>query len=199
MKESVESLMSVKTKDLKNCTKEMVVEYHDKTIYDCRNVTKRHCTTLWTINEEGQKVLIPRLARAEVTACPGVGGQRGRLQGRHLGGVQPRGEEGAHGRGPDGLPGHAGRRQLWCTHCYSLHQVSYFDYENTTTLQMADTMDCTVEKRPVRIFLNCLWPPSCQVCEPVTTKKCAETSYTRCEEVRGGMIALCLIKPWVQG
>ena len=58
MKESVESLMSVKTKDLKNCTKEMVVEYHDKTIYDCRNVTKRHCTTLWTINEEGQKVLI---------------------------------------------------------------------------------------------------------------------------------------------
>ena len=155
MKESVESLMSVKTKDLKNCTKEMVVEYHDKTIYDCRNVTKRHCTTLWTINEKGQKVLIPRRAGADVTACPGVGGQRGRLQGRHLGGVQPRGEEGAHGRGPDGLPGHAGRRQLWCTHCYSLHQVSYFDYENTTTLQMADTMDCTVEKRPVHIILHC--------------------------------------------
>ena len=76
-------------------------------------------------------------------------------------------------------------RQLWCTHWYSLHQVSYFDYENTTTLQMADTMDCAVEKRPVCIFLNCLWPPSCQVCEAVTTKKCAETSYTRCEEVRG--------------
>ena len=56
MKENVESLMSVKTKDLKNCTKEMVVEFHNKTIYDCQNVTKRHCTTLWTINEQGQKV-----------------------------------------------------------------------------------------------------------------------------------------------
>ena len=38
--------VKVKTKELKNCTKEMVLEYHDKTIYDCKNVTKRHCTTL---------------------------------------------------------------------------------------------------------------------------------------------------------
>ena len=48
--------------------------------------------------------------------------------------------------------------------------VSYFDYENTTTPRMADTMDCTVDKKVV--------------CEPVTTKKCAEVTYTRCEEVR---------------
>merc|ERR1719264_661742 len=34
---------------------------------------------------------------------------------------------------------------------------------------MADTMDCSVEKVPV--------------CEPVTSQKCAATSYTRCEEV----------------
>ena len=47
--------------------------------------------------------------------------------------------------------------------------VSYFDYENTTTPRMADTMDCTVDKKVV--------------CEPVTTKKCAEVTYTRCEEV----------------
>ena len=47
--------------------------------------------------------------------------------------------------------------------------VSYFDYENTTTPRMADTMDCTVDKRAV--------------CEPVTTKKCAEVTYTKCEEV----------------
>ena len=40
MKESVESLMSVKTKNLKNCTKKMELEYHDKTIYECENVTK---------------------------------------------------------------------------------------------------------------------------------------------------------------
>ena len=46
----------VKTKDLKNCTKEMVIEYHNKTIYDCKNVTKRHCTTLWTVNDAGVKV-----------------------------------------------------------------------------------------------------------------------------------------------
>ena len=47
--------------------------------------------------------------------------------------------------------------------------MSYFDYENTTSQQMADTMDCVVEKRPV--------------CQPVTSKKCGETTYTRCQEV----------------
>ena len=46
----------VRTTTLKNCTKEMVVEYHNKTVYDCQNVTKRHCTTLWTVSEDGQKV-----------------------------------------------------------------------------------------------------------------------------------------------
>ena len=48
--------IQVKTKELKNCTKEMVIEYHNKTIYDCKNVTKRHCTTLWTANDAGEKV-----------------------------------------------------------------------------------------------------------------------------------------------
>ena len=47
----------VQTKELKNCTKEMVIEYHNKTIYDCKNVTKRHCTTLWTVNIAGEKVI----------------------------------------------------------------------------------------------------------------------------------------------
>ena len=56
MKDSVESLMTVQTVDLKNCTKEMVVEHHNKTVYECRNVTKRHCTTLWTINDIGEKL-----------------------------------------------------------------------------------------------------------------------------------------------
>ena len=46
----------VKSKDSKNCTKEMVIEYHNKTIYDCKNVTKRHCTTLWTANDSGEKL-----------------------------------------------------------------------------------------------------------------------------------------------
>ena len=56
MKDSVESLMTVQTVDLKNCTKEMVVEHHNKTVYECHNVTKRHCTTLWTINDIGEKL-----------------------------------------------------------------------------------------------------------------------------------------------
>ena len=48
--------MTVQTVDLKNCTKEMVVEHHNKTVYECHNVTKRHCTTLWTINDIGEKL-----------------------------------------------------------------------------------------------------------------------------------------------
>lgn len=57
MKDNVESLMKVQSVDLKNCTKEMVIEYHNKTVYECRNVTKRHCTTLWTMNDiTGEKV-----------------------------------------------------------------------------------------------------------------------------------------------
>ena len=48
--------LQVRSVDLKNCTKEMVVEYHNKTVYECRNVTKRHCTTLWTINDIGEKI-----------------------------------------------------------------------------------------------------------------------------------------------
>ena len=57
MKDSVESVMKVQSVDLKNCTKEMVIEYHNKTVYECRNVTKKHCTTLWTMNSiTGEKV-----------------------------------------------------------------------------------------------------------------------------------------------
>ena len=47
--------------------------------------------------------------------------------------------------------------------------VSYYDYENTTTPRMADTMDCTIDKLVV--------------CGPVTSKKCAEVTYTKCQEV----------------
>ena len=57
MKDSVESVMRVQSVDLKNCTKQMVIEYHNKTVYECRNVTKKHCTTLWTMNSvTGEKV-----------------------------------------------------------------------------------------------------------------------------------------------
>jgi len=139
MKESVDTAMRIETKALKNCTKEMVVEYHNKTIYDCQNVTKRHCTTLWTINEQGQKVWA-----GNEDDC----------------------------------------REVTWEECNPLEKtvpmsvakmicvdmpVTYSEYANATSLHMADTMDCSVEKVPV--------------CEPVTSQKCAATSYTRCEEV----------------
>jgi hypothetical protein len=139
MKEKVESLMSVKTKDLKNCTKQMVTEFHNKTIYDCRNVTKRHCTTLWTINDRGEKVWA-----GNEDDCRDVTWEE---------------------CSPEEKKVPMSVAQMVCLD----DPVSYFDYENTTSLRMADTMDCTVDKRPV--------------CEPVTSKKCAETTYTRCEEV----------------
>ena len=41
---------------LNHCTKEMVYEYHLKTVYECQNVTKTHCTTLWKLDDQGQKV-----------------------------------------------------------------------------------------------------------------------------------------------
>jgi len=139
MKESVDTAMSIETKALKNCTKEMVVEFHNKTIYDCQNVTKRHCTTLWSINENGQKVWSGNEDDCrEVTweECNPV----------------------------EKIVPMSVAKMI----CVDM-PVTYSDYANATSLHMADTMDCTVEKVPV--------------CEPVTSQKCAATSYTRCEEV----------------
>merc|ERR1711881_70508 len=139
MKDSIESLMSVKTKDLKNCTKEMVIEYHNKTIYDCKNVTKRHCTTLWTVNDLGEKVWA-----GNEDDCRDVTWEE----------CNP-----VEKKVPMSVA------HMVCEDS----PVSYFDYENTTTPQMADTMDCSTNKKVV--------------CEPVTSKKCAEVTYTRCEEI----------------
>jgi len=139
MKDQVESLMSVKEAPLKNCTKEMVIEYHNKTIYDCKNVTKRHCTTLWTVNEQGEKIWA-----GNEDDCRDVTWEECNPVEKQV---------------PMAVA------QMNCVD----EPVSYFDYENTTTPKMADTMDCTVEMRPV--------------CQPITQKKCAEITYTKCEEV----------------
>ena len=76
-----------------------------------------------------------------------------------------------------------------------LFKVTYSEYANATSLHMADTMDCSVEKvwtygRPVgvqistpRIYGSTFYLIQVPVCEPVTSQKCAATSYTRCEEV----------------
>jgi len=139
MKESLESLMAVKTKNLKNCKKEMVIEYHNKTIYECRNVTKRHCTTLWTVNAAGQKVWT-----GNQDDCRDVTWEE----------CNPLEKQ---------VPMSVAKMVCEDT------PVSYFDYVNTTTPTMADTMDCTVDKKAV--------------CHPVTAKKCAEVTYTRCQEI----------------
>jgi len=138
MKDNVESLMSVKSKDLKNCTKEMVIEYHNKTIYDCKNVTKSHCTTLWTVTDAGQKIWT-----GNEDDCRDVTWEECNPIEKQV---------------PMAVA------QMVCQDT----PVSYFDYENTTSPHMADTMDCTIDKKAV--------------CEPVTSKKCAEVTYTRCEE-----------------
>ena len=77
-------------------------------------------------------------------------------------------------------------------------KVRYVDYENKTTEAMADNIDCFVHKKPVNhdddvdhdldddpnhASGDSAYVEHLKVCEPVTSKKCAETTYTRCEEV----------------
>merc|ERR1711953_83812 len=139
MKDTVESVMKVSTVDLKNCTKEMVVEYHNKTVYDCRNITKRHCTTLWTVNEQGEKIWA-----GNEDDCRDVTWEE---------------------CSPVIKTVPMAVAQMVCDSV----PVNYFDYENTTSPRMADSLDCTVDKRVV--------------CNPVTSSKCAEITYTKCEEI----------------
>ena len=56
MKDNIESAPQMSTVDLKNCTKQIVMENHNKTVYECKNVTKKHCTTLGTINDAGEQI-----------------------------------------------------------------------------------------------------------------------------------------------
>lgn len=139
MKEKNETVMSFKTKELKNCTKSMAAELHTQTVYDCANVTKQHCTTLWTTNSEGE-----RLWAGTDDDCREVTWEECKPVEKEVPMVVA---------------------QMECVPV----PVRYADYENTTTEAIADTIDCSVHKKPV--------------CEPMTSKKCAETTYTRCEEV----------------
>ena len=56
--------------------------------------------------------------------------------------------------------------------------VSYFDYENVTSPRMADILDCAVDKKVV--------------CNPVTSTKCADVTYQRCEEVDKALKSLIM-------
>ena len=56
MEDGLDFQMIMKNKTLKECEKTMVPEQHNKTIYECQNVTKQHCTTIWKVNTRGEKV-----------------------------------------------------------------------------------------------------------------------------------------------
>ena len=56
MEEGLDFEMIMKVKPLKECNKTMIPEQHNKTLYECKNVTKQHCTTIWKENEAGEKV-----------------------------------------------------------------------------------------------------------------------------------------------
>jgi len=118
-KETVQSVMKVDERQLKNCTKDMVREFHNKTIYECKNVTKTHCTTLWTVDANGEKVWA-----GNEDDCRDVTWEE----------CFPIIKQ---------VP-----IQVAEMNCYD-YPVSYFDYENITSQVMADTMDCKVEKVPV--------------------------------------------------
>ena len=119
MKDNVESVMRVNTVELKNCTKDMVVEYHNKTIYDCRNVTKRHCTTLWTVNEQGEKIWA-----GNEDDCRDVTWEECKPQTVSVQWLVP---------------------QMNCT----AQAFTYLTFQNQTNIVKTEEESCTVEKRTV--------------------------------------------------
>ena len=38
------------------CEKTTVMKEHVKEVFECKNVTKTHCTTLWKLDDKGMKV-----------------------------------------------------------------------------------------------------------------------------------------------
>ena len=47
---------AVKKANLTACSKETVMKDHVKEVYECKDVTKTHCTTLWELDDQGNKV-----------------------------------------------------------------------------------------------------------------------------------------------
>ena len=47
---------AIKEANLTRCSKQTVMKDHIKEVYDCQNVTKTHCTTLWELDDQGNKV-----------------------------------------------------------------------------------------------------------------------------------------------
>ena len=140
-------VMEMKTLPL--CEKTEVVEDHNKTRYNCENVTRQQCTSLWKM-VNGEKVWAGNDDCRDVTweECSPV--------------IKT-------------VP--MAVAQMVCDSV----PVNYFDYENTTNPRMADSLDCTVDKRVV--------------CSPVTSSKCADITYTKCEEVSPALSLSLVMSP----
>ena len=82
MEDGLDFQMIMKNKTLKKCEKTMVPEQHNKKIYECHNVTKQHCTTIWKVNDRGEKVWV-----GNADDCR-LGGLSSRYQERHHDGAQ---------------------------------------------------------------------------------------------------------------
>ena len=124
---------------LKTCEKTMVADTHNKTVYECRNVTKQHCTTLWKVNDAGEKIWA-----GNEDDCREVTWEECEPVIKTV------------------------KMMVPYVNCTEEPHI-YLDYFNTTVDLMADTMDCTVDKRAV--------------CKPVTLQKCDDLTFTTCTDV----------------
>ena len=107
------------TKTLKSCTKEILPETHTKEVYECKPVTKQHCTTVWKVNAKGEKVW-----DGNEDDCRDVTWEECNPVKVNVTIPAPR---------------------MDCTD----RDFMYPGFENITTKVMVDTMDCTVERKAV--------------------------------------------------
>ena len=107
------------SKTLPTCTKQYRTEEHEKTHYECKNVTKQHCTSLWEEDENGKKVWA-----GNDDDCRDVTWEECKPVTKVVEWEVP---------------------FMNCTD----QEYPYMSFENTTIEVMADTMDCRVEKRVV--------------------------------------------------
>jgi len=117
--DAVDFEMTMKNKTLQHCTKTMVPDVHEKTVYHCQNVTKQHCTTLWKVNAKGEKVW-----DGNEDDCRDVTWEE------------------CH---PLKVNVTIPAPHMNCTDI----SYSYPGFANTTTRVMVDTLDCTVERKSV--------------------------------------------------
>ena len=122
----------------------------------------------------------------------GLVGERGRLSRGDLGGMQPCWEDRSHVRGTDDLRWHAGEigtnvsshhlfqgDLLGICECNKLAHGRYHGLHRGEGLWNLNQSWGFFSPSNIFAFFSTQVP----VCEPVTSQKCAATSYTRCQEV----------------